>query len=201
MIISFLATWPIFEHFSKKVNFSLWKTQNTFKIFTKLVLDIQNIRHIAQNASHTAQNDGRTMQNIGRTMRNVSCNTLNVCMDGLKGLQVKVFVPEDVSMDSNINIFTYNKMINLKIFGRTLSELWLHWWILLGGNLHYASLKVKKLKYLSFIVIWALSGTIVKKIFEYFCSCSFIYIWSTFWRISKFIVKGENMTIIYYFSP
>ena len=37
--------------------------------------------------------------------------------DGLKGLQVKMFVPVDVSMDFTINIFTYYKMINLKIFG------------------------------------------------------------------------------------
>ena len=47
-------------------------------------------------------------------------------MDGLKGLQVKMFVPVDVSMDSTTNIFTYYKMINLKIFGRALFELWLH---------------------------------------------------------------------------
>ena len=46
--------------------------------------------------------------------------------DGLKGLQVKMFVPVDVSMDSTTNIFTYYKMINLKIFGRALFELWLH---------------------------------------------------------------------------
>ena len=43
--------------------------------------------------------------------------------DGLKGLQVKMFVPVDVSMDFTINIFTYYKMINLKIFGRALFEL------------------------------------------------------------------------------
>ena len=29
----------------------------------KLVLDMQNVKHIAQNAGHSAQNDGRTMQN------------------------------------------------------------------------------------------------------------------------------------------
>ena len=37
--------------------------------------------------------------------------------DGLKGLQVKMFVPVVVSIDSTTNIFTYYKMINLKLFG------------------------------------------------------------------------------------
>ena len=70
--------------------------------------------------------------------------------DGLKGLQVKMFVPVDVSMDSTTNIFTYYKMINLKIFGRALFELWLHWWILQRENLHLNLLQ--SLKIVIFII-------------------------------------------------
>ena len=47
-----------------------------------------------------------------------------------------MFFPVDVSMDSTTNIFTYYKIINLKIFDRALFELWLHWWILQRENLH-----------------------------------------------------------------
>ena len=43
-----------------------------------------------------------------------------ICTDGLKSVQVKIFVPVDVSMDLNTNISTYFEMINLKIFGRAL---------------------------------------------------------------------------------
>ena len=41
------------------------------KIFKKCVLNMQNVRHIAQIAGHTAQDDSHTMQNVGRTMHNV----------------------------------------------------------------------------------------------------------------------------------
>ena len=44
------------------------------------MLDIQNIRHIAQNAGHTSRNDGCTMQNVGH-------NTLNVCQGPNWGLE------------------------------------------------------------------------------------------------------------------
>ena len=40
--------------------FSLWKLQNTEKNFKKLVLDMQNVMHIAPNAGHTMQTDGQT---------------------------------------------------------------------------------------------------------------------------------------------
>ena len=49
-----------------------------------MVLDMQNVSHIAQNAGHTMQNDGRTMQNVSHTTRNAGHNTLNVCQ-GPKG--------------------------------------------------------------------------------------------------------------------
>ena len=48
---------------------------------------------------------------------------VDLLMDGLKGLQVKMFVPVDVSMDSTNNMFTHYKLINLKIFGRALFDL------------------------------------------------------------------------------
>ena len=50
------------------------------KNFKKLVLDIQNVRKIAQNAGQTAQNDVRTMRNVGR-------NTLNVYQGPKGGLR------------------------------------------------------------------------------------------------------------------
>ena len=79
VIISFLATRPIYEDFWKKVYFSLWKLKNTFK---KLVLDI------AQNAGHIVQNDGHTMQNVGHTTYNGSRNILNVCQGPKWGHEV-----------------------------------------------------------------------------------------------------------------
>ena len=42
-----------------------------------LVLEMQDVMHIATNAGHTVQNDSRTLQNDGRTPRNVGRNTLN----------------------------------------------------------------------------------------------------------------------------
>ena len=67
----------IFSTFGKSVFFPL-KSQK------HLVLDIQDVRQIAQNAGHIAQNVGHTMQNDVCTMRNVGRNTLNVCQ-GPKG--------------------------------------------------------------------------------------------------------------------
>ena len=52
------------------------------------------------------------------------------CTGGLKRIQAKIFVPVDVSIDSTIILSTYYYMINLKIFGRALFELWLHYYIL-----------------------------------------------------------------------
>ena len=39
------------------------------------MLDLQNVKHIAQNAGHTVQNDSCTMQNVGHTMRNSGHNS------------------------------------------------------------------------------------------------------------------------------
>ena len=50
------------------------------KIPPKMVLDMQNVMHIAPNAGHTVQNDGQTMQNVGR-------NKLNVCQGPKGGLR------------------------------------------------------------------------------------------------------------------
>ena len=67
----------------KSVFFPL-KIPKHLENFKKLVLEMQNVMHIATNAGHTAQNDGRTAQNDGRTTQNDGRNTLNVCQ-GLKG--------------------------------------------------------------------------------------------------------------------
>ena len=58
----FLATTPFF---GKKCIFP-FENLKTLRKFKKLVLEIQNVMHIATNAGHTAQNDGQTMQNDGR---------------------------------------------------------------------------------------------------------------------------------------
>ena len=42
----------------------------------KLVLDMQDVKHLALNASGTAQTVGRITQCVGNTTHNVSCNTL-----------------------------------------------------------------------------------------------------------------------------
>ena len=63
------------------------------KNFKKMVLDMQNVRHIAQNAGHTVQNDGPTMENVDRTTRNVGHNTLNVCQGPKGGLEELFFEP------------------------------------------------------------------------------------------------------------
>ena len=65
-MISILATrpMPMFEHFLKKVFFPFKKPQTLSKL-KKMVLDMQNVRHIAQNAGYNMQNDSRTMQNVG----------------------------------------------------------------------------------------------------------------------------------------
>ena len=70
----------IFSTFGKSVFFPL-KSQK------HLVLDIQDVRQIAQNAGHIAQNVGHTMQNDVHTMRNVGRNTLNVCQGQKWGLE------------------------------------------------------------------------------------------------------------------
>ena len=64
----------------KSVFFPL-KTPKHLYNFKKLVLDMQNVRHIAQNAGHTVQNDGRTMQFVGRTTSDLGRNTLNFCQE------------------------------------------------------------------------------------------------------------------------
>ena len=69
-LASFLAIRPIFEH----------------------LLDMQNLRHIAQNIM---QNDGHTMQNVVRTMRNVGPNTHNVSQGPNGGLEVPPMAPRD----------------------------------------------------------------------------------------------------------
>ena len=71
-----------------QVYFSLSNPPKNQKNFKKLVMDMQNIRHIVQNAGHTMQNDGCTMQNVGRNTHDVSCNTLNVCLGPKGGLEV-----------------------------------------------------------------------------------------------------------------
>ena len=54
-----------------------------------MVLDMQNVMHIAPNAGHTMQNDSQTMQNVGR-------NTLNVCQGpkggGLEGAPLPLYL-------------------------------------------------------------------------------------------------------------
>ena len=64
----------IFSTFGKSVFFPL-KSQK------HLVLDIQDVRQIAQNAGHTKQNDSRTMQNYGRTTHNVGATHLMFAKD------------------------------------------------------------------------------------------------------------------------
>ena len=44
----------------ENVFFPFENSKMLLKNFKKLVLDIQNVRHIAQNAGYTAQNDGRS---------------------------------------------------------------------------------------------------------------------------------------------
>ena len=109
----FLATRPFFEHFWKKVYFSLWKSQNT------LVLEMQNVMHIATNAGHTVQNDGRTMQNDGSTTQNVGCNTLNVSPISLRnivlGHPVHIFWVS-LYFTKMLNLNSTNLYSNMKIY-------------------------------------------------------------------------------------
>ena len=48
-----------------------------------LVVDMQNVRDIAQNAGHTTLNDGNTTVNVG-------CNMLIVCQGPNGGLEVPI---------------------------------------------------------------------------------------------------------------
>ena len=73
-----MATKPIFENFWKKCIFPLKIPKHLEKF--QLLLDMQNVMHIAPNAGHTAQNDGQTMRNVGR-------NTLNVYQGPKGGLR------------------------------------------------------------------------------------------------------------------
>jgi len=56
--------------------FPLKTPKHLEKFKKKLVLDMQNARHIAQNAGHTAQNDGHTMQNVSRTIMSATTHLM-----------------------------------------------------------------------------------------------------------------------------
>ena len=74
------------------------------------MLDMQNVRHVAQNAGNSTRNDGHTMQNVGWTTQNVGHNTHNVCL-GPKGGGLRNLINQTKPISEGKE----NSLLNIKV--------------------------------------------------------------------------------------